>query len=105
MLAIESWDCSNAELWLNVNSSITINILVLRISCLGYCDCVSTSTASLAGERWGRLRQPRLGGFLAPNCSVAFGNCHHAGGEFSLAGGRGGGCQLTTSLFQVLNKF
>ena len=72
MLAIESWDCSNAELWLNVNSSITINILVLRISCLGYCDCVSTSTASLAGERWGRLRQPRLGWLLSSQLFCCF---------------------------------
>ena len=51
MLAIESWDSSNVELWLNVNCSLTINILVLRVSCLGYCDRISTSRASLARER------------------------------------------------------
>lgn len=72
MLAIESWDCRNAELWLNVNSSITINILVLRISCLGYCDCISTSRASLAGERWGRLQQSRLGWLLISQLFCCF---------------------------------
>ena len=105
MLAIESWDCSNAELWLNVNSSITINILVLRISCLGYCDASQPPRPLWQGRGGEGCGSHDWGGFLAPNCSVAFGNCHHAGGEFSLAGGRGGGCQLTTSLFQVLNKF
>lgn len=40
MLAIDIWDCSTTVSWVNANSVLTINILVLRASCL---DCLIIS--------------------------------------------------------------
>lgn len=90
MLAIGSWDSSNTEPWMNVNSGLTINILVLRASCLGYCDCIniSTSGASLGGEA--ATGTTGVASRL-PTVPLLWKQHQHTGAGPSLAGG-GRGC-------------
>ena len=74
MLAIESWDSSNVELWLK-----SIAVLLLIFWFLEFPVLATVIASQPPGPLWQGgggegCSSHDWGGFLAPNCSVAFGN-------------------------------
>lgn len=83
MLAIESWDSSNVELWLK-----SIAVLLFIFWFLEFPVLATVIASQPPGPLWQGgggegCSSHDWGGFLAPNCSVAFGNSVSMQGQSS----------------------